>query len=470
MKTELKVGIFAIIVILILSYMTFKVGGLGLTFKKGYRLSVVFDDVSGLDVKSKVKIAGVNSGVVEKIELKDGKAGLTLRMEPTVKVYEDAEASLKVAGFLGDKNLVIGTGTPAHRLLRDGDSIKNTKPALDIDELANKLTSAASNISDMGETIKSMFGETEKKSLREAINNLKTITENVNAVVKENREPLRNILAKLEKLSNSLGDKGPKIVDDISQVAKDLREVIEENRYALKDSISNIKEVSKSAKDITQKVERGEGTIGKLFKDEKLYDSVSKVSGGLGKTFEVVDRLRTFMDFRAEYLSRLGDSKGYFDLTLQPRKDRYYILGVVSDPIGSVEVTDAATDGTKTRTEVTRRKFQFSAQFARRFQDYVLRIGMLENTFGLGADYYLANDKAKISFNAWDFGADEAKSGKAHLKIGFDYRIFKHIFVSGGIDNLLNSNRVGMYVGGGLEFEDEDFKYIFGGVSPRIGK
>ncbi len=41
MKTELKVGVFAIIVILVLSYMTFKVGGLGITLKKGYRLYVV---------------------------------------------------------------------------------------------------------------------------------------------------------------------------------------------------------------------------------------------------------------------------------------------------------------------------------------------------------------------------------------------------------------------------------------------
>ncbi|MEK7698682.1 MAG: MCE family protein, partial [Nitrospirota bacterium] len=88
---------------------------------------------------------------------------------------------------------------------------------------------------------------------------------------------------------------------------------------------------------------------------------------------------------------------------------------------------------------------------------------------GLGADYFLANDKAKVSFNAWDFGAEEARAEKAHVKVGFDYRIFKHIFISGGIDNLLNGSRRGIYVGGGLEFEDEDFKYIFG-VAPKLTK
>ena len=48
-STELKVGIFAIIVIIFLSYITFKVGGLPLLWEKGYRLYVTLDDITGLD-------------------------------------------------------------------------------------------------------------------------------------------------------------------------------------------------------------------------------------------------------------------------------------------------------------------------------------------------------------------------------------------------------------------------------------
>src|SRR4030065_592643 len=292
MKTELKVGLFAIIVILILSYMTFKVGGLGITLKKGYRLYVVFDDISGLDIKSRVKIAGVDAGIVEKIALKNGKAELTLLMEPDVKIYEDAEASLKVAGFLGDKNLVLWSGTPAQALLQEGDSIKKTKSALDIDQLANDLTSAATYISDLAETIQSIFGESEKKSLKEAIHNLKAITENLNEIVK---------------------------------------------------------------------VDKGEGTIGKLLKEDKLYNSFNKVAEGAGKTFDTVERMKTFMEFRSEYLTKEGNWKGYFNLTLQPRSDKYYILGLVTDPMGSVEITDTVTDGVKTTKEETTRKIKFTA-------------------------------------------------------------------------------------------------------------
>src|SRR3990167_7093545 len=132
MKTELKVGIFAIIVVIALAYMTFKVSDIGLGLKKGYRLYVTFENISGLDIKSKVKVAGVDSGVVEKIRLKDGKAELTILMEPDVTLYEDAKASLRVSGLLGDRYLSLWTGSSLRRPLKDGDSIMYTEPPIDI--------------------------------------------------------------------------------------------------------------------------------------------------------------------------------------------------------------------------------------------------------------------------------------------------------------------------------------------------
>ncbi|MBI4699483.1 MAG: MCE family protein [Nitrospirae bacterium] len=467
MKTELKVGIFALLVIIILSYMTFKISGLGVAWKRGNRLTVVFDNISGLDEKSKVKVAGVNAGVVENIRLKEGRAESTLLISPDIKIYNDAKASLRVSGLLGDKYLAVTPGTSGNTLLKDGDSITNTEEPIDIDELASKLTSAASGISDLSDNLKGIFGDDEKASFRETLRNLKTITKNLNAILEEDRRPLHNTLVQLDDFSRSLRDKGPGLIEDLSKAAKDLREVVEENRYAVKDSIENIKKASVSVGNIAQKMDAGEGTIGKLLKDDKLYNSVSNVAGGLGKTFDIVDRMKTYFDFRSEYLTKDGDWKGYFNLTLEPRKDKYYILGVVSDPLGTSEITDRTVNGVTTREEEVRRKFEFSAQFAKRFEDLALRVGMLENTFGFGADYFMANDRAKVSINAWDFSAEEPRAQRAHVKAGVDYRIFKHVFVSGGIDNILNSNRMGIFIGGGIEFEDEDFKYIFG-TAPRM--
>jgi phospholipid/cholesterol/gamma-HCH transport system substrate-binding protein len=460
MKTELKVGIFAIFVVIILAYMTFKVSGLGVAWKKGYRLHVIFENISGLDEKSRVKVAGVDAGIVSSVGLKEGKAKLTLLIRPDVVIYQDAKASLRVSGLLGDKYLALWAGTPEGEPLKEGDWIRHTESAADIDALANELSSAATYISDLAEGLKDIFGTTEKNAIKDTIHNLRAITGSLNEILKEDMEPLHRILVRLEDFSMTISDKGPGLIDDLSEAARELKGVIDENRYVVKESVENIEKASRSAGNIVRRIEEGEGTLGKLLQDDKLYDSFSNVAKGAGKSFKVVDDLKTYMDFRSEYLSEEGEWKGYFDLTLQTRRDLYYILGVVSDPIGLTEVTDKVVNDVTIREEEIKRKVEFTAQVAKRFEDFVLRVGMIESTFGFGLDYFMKNDGARVSLNAWDFSADEAHAEKAHVKLGFDYTIFKQVFIAGGVDNLLNSNRRGIYIGAGLMFEDEDLKYL----------
>jgi phospholipid/cholesterol/gamma-HCH transport system substrate-binding protein len=484
-STELKVGIFAIIVVFFLTYMTIKVGSLPLIWEKGYRLYVEFDDVSGLDEQSRIKVAGVESGIVEKIELVDGKAKLTLIINPDVEIYKNAKAYMRMSGLLGDRYLAISTGTSDEPVLKNGDIINNTVPAIDIGMLANQLTTAADYLKNLTENLNNIFGENQRDDIRESIYNLKVVTGNLKEISAVNKGPLSRTIAQLDsftkalsdqgpgfmddmrKVAKNLGDKGPKLIDNLNKAASELKAVIEENRGTFRESMENVRTVSKSAGNIVQKIEQGEGTLGKLMKDDTLYNSLSKVSTEAGKSLDVVSRLRTFVDFHTEYNSGESEWKGYFDLTLRPRQDKYYILGVVSDPKGSVETTETTVNGVTVIEEEVESEVEFTAQFAKRFKDLALRIGMMENTFGFGADYFFSNENGRIKFDMWDINAKEAEADEAHARIGIDYRIYKFIFVSGGIDNLLNSNRRGIYVGGGIKFEDEDFKYLFG-TSPSI--
>ncbi len=481
-STELKVGIFAILVIIVLSYMTFKIGSLPLLWERGYRLYVDFDDVNGLDEQSRIKIAGVEVGVVERINLEGGKARLTLALNPDVTVYSNAVASLRMSGLLGDKYLSLLIGSQDHPLMKSGEIIVNTRPAADIDMLANQLTTAAKHIGDMTKNLQDIFGQGERVAIKEAIQNLNTVTSNLREISEENREPLRNLIVQLDSFTEALSAKGPGVMDDISLMAKNLGEkgpelmenlnrvaneldqILADNKTAFKDSMENIRVTSESTSSIARKLDAGEGTLGRLLKEDELYESLAKVSREAGKSLDVVGRLRTFMDFHTEYNTEEAEWKGYFNLTLQPDKDKYYILGIVSDPMGSVEKTEKTTNNVTVIEEEIEDKIEFSAQFARRFDDFTLRVGLIENTFGFGADYFFSDNKGRMKFDLWDISAKEAKADKAHVRLGIDYRIFKYVFVSGGVDNLLNSNRRGIYVGGGLEFEDEDFKYLFGNV------
>jgi len=102
-SAEAKVGLFVLVALIILGYMSFRVGEQGFGMKKGYPVNVVFDDATGLEKDASVQIAGVEVGRVEDISLKNGKALVRLRITPEVKLEKDAEAKIKAYGILGDK-------------------------------------------------------------------------------------------------------------------------------------------------------------------------------------------------------------------------------------------------------------------------------------------------------------------------------------------------------------------------------
>jgi len=496
LSTELRVGLFALVVLAILTYMTFKVGGFEWIKKEGYTVYVYFENIAGLDEKTKIKVAGVDAGVIEKIELREGTARLTLRIDPGVKLYSDASGAIKATGLLGDKYLEVKIGSKKP-FLKSGDTIKNVTEVVDIDDMARNLSEVSSNINKLALSLNESLGTEEaKRSLKESILNLREITANINSIIISNDKRFRDVLDNINNLSASINDlvttnkepfttamanfkdfsgtlksDGPEVITNLNKATKELKALVEESRTSIKSTTDSIKGTTESLESITKKIDSGEGTLGKLVKDDRLYESINKAAEGVDKTIGAIERFKTFITFQADYLTKPKDGKGYFYLTLQPRPDKYYILGVVGDPLGRVTTKQTVTTGpsgtTTVKEEKTKREIEFTAQFAKRFKDVALRIGLTENTFGLGGDYFFNNDKGKVTADIWDFSNDEEGARSPHLRVGMDYFLFKHLFVSAGADNVLNKKWRGGYAGVGLRFEDEDFKYLFG-TMPRI--
>ncbi len=486
LSTELKVGLFAVLVVTIMTFMTFKVGGLDWVKEEGNIYYVYFKNIAGLNEKTKLKIAGVDAGLIEKIELHEGVAKMTVRVQKEVRMFSDASASIKATGLLGDKYLEIKPGSkePA---LKNGDTIQDVLEIVDIDDMVRKLSKVSENISTLAIALNEALGtEDAKRSLRETVSNLSNITANLNETIVVNDEKMRNVLDNIKTLTaslNKLVDKnkepitdtvgnlrefsaklktdGPELIANLNKTTRELKEMVEETKPSIKNTVESLDK-------ITKKIDQGEGTLGKLVKDERLYENINKAAEGVEKTFGAIDRFKTFITFQAEYLNKIEDGKGYFYLTLQPRRDRYYILGVVGDPLGTVKTTETVTnvDGITIRKkeEKTKQEIEFTAQYAMRYKDVALRLGLTENTFGAGGDYFFHNDRGRVTVDAWDFSNDEEHSKNPHIKAGVDYFIFKNVFVSAGIDNILNSRWRGGYAGLGLRLEDEDLKYILGTI------
>lgn len=483
-KTELIVGIFAMLIFAALTFMTFRVGDFAIGKKKGYTLYVDFQNTAGLDAKTRIKVAGVDAGIIENIELVDGVAHLTLRISSEIKIYSDAVAGIRATGLLGDKylELRVGAKKPA---LPAGATIKNVQELVDVDDLMQNLTKLSANVTEL---VNGLNQPDIKNAMRATVFNLKDITEHLDTMlgdkgsfgaiisrvdsltarldemVRRNSEPLTNTIANLEEFSGSLRTHGPELISGLSETVAELRALLKESRSNIEDLIDKTGTTIEDVSAITAKIRRGEGTLGKLINDEALYSSLTNAAGGVERALSSINRFRTFLTFRGDYLTRMSEAKGGFYLTLQPRPDKFYVLGVVGDTLGNVETTTTSINGVITTERKVTKNLEFTAQFGKRFGDTALRVGLTENTFGVGLDQYLLKDRLKLSMDAWDFGAEEDEASRAHLNIGADYFVFKNVFVSAGLDNILNSNRFGASVGGGLRFEDEDFKYLFGTI------
>ena len=131
---ELIVGIFVIAGIICLGYLSVKMAKMDIFSEDGYELYAVFADIGGLKEGSSVLIAGMEVGRVKSITMEDYEAKVVISIKKDIKIQEDAIASIKTRGLIGEKFFSITPGG-SEVLLKPGERIRETMPALDIEEL-----------------------------------------------------------------------------------------------------------------------------------------------------------------------------------------------------------------------------------------------------------------------------------------------------------------------------------------------
>ena len=136
---ETVVGIFVVIGLFAITYMTVKLGNVGFIGEQSYSLFAKYTSVSGLRVGSPVNMLGLEIGRVEsfKMDQENQVAIVELKINNGIEVYDDAIASIKTEGLIGDKFVSIDAGGGGD-LLANGDTIADTESPTDIMDLVSK--------------------------------------------------------------------------------------------------------------------------------------------------------------------------------------------------------------------------------------------------------------------------------------------------------------------------------------------
>jgi|SRR5215475_2182993 len=136
-KVNVAVGVFVVLGILALAYLSIRLGKVSFLGGRGYIVTADFPSVGGLKAGSSVEIAGVEVGRVDSIGLADYQARVVLRLEPDVKLQEDSIASIKTKGLIGEKYIRISPGG-SDKLIGPGGRIREVEAPVDFEELLSK--------------------------------------------------------------------------------------------------------------------------------------------------------------------------------------------------------------------------------------------------------------------------------------------------------------------------------------------
>ena len=134
---ETGVGIFLIAGLLCLGYLSVKLGDVNLFGSDRYLVSARFANVSGLKEGASVEVAGVSVGKVSKINLDDYEALVELEIDPDIKLQEDAIASIRTQGIIGDKYVKIKVGG-SEEYVDEGGELLETESAIEVEERVSK--------------------------------------------------------------------------------------------------------------------------------------------------------------------------------------------------------------------------------------------------------------------------------------------------------------------------------------------
>lgn len=345
-----------------------------------------------------------------------------------------------------------------------------------------KIDSILTNVDRFTEDLSGMTQEN-REELKNMIADLRSFSGELNQFMKENRTQLNNTVNNLDSFMATLSEDTPEITGN-------LKGILKENRDNLKSTMSEVEEASQKLNstmanldNITEKLDRGEGTIGRLLNDEETVDGINEAIDGINKFINPVNKLRIDVGFQTEYLGTRGDYKSYVNLNIKPTRDHYYMIKVVSDPNNPESMTRTQVKDTETgavlsdKTEYESKDgFKFTLMIAQRYFDTEFRLGLIENTAGFGVDQYFGRqDQFRLNMDVWEFSRRDDMP--VHLRIGGYWRFLNNLYLVAGVDDILNNQTTydgksykNPYVGIGLNFNEDYIKSFLGTVVGTASK
>jgi phospholipid/cholesterol/gamma-HCH transport system substrate-binding protein len=354
-------------------------------------------------------------------------------------------------GILGDKHVEIFGGEESDPPLAEGGQILNVKDQGSLDNIITKVGDIADSLKKVSDNLADAVSDdgTNKHILGRIVLNIEKLTADLSQITGENKQQIGEIVDQVHDITTSLDE----LINDDSN---------EGFKKTWKRTMVRIDSIMKNIDEVAAKVNSGQGTIGKLINDDTTVEELNTAIQGVSNLLDGASRIETALDFHGDYLGEIGETKTNIGIQIKPGLDRFYYIGIISDPAGVVRETDTVhTDngsGTETLNQNEKKTYKnrtkFTILYGLNFWDFSVRGGIIEDRGGLGIDYNFFRKKLKLSVDAFNFD-------KMNLRFNARYNLFWGLYVQAGIDDSLDNNkRKSGYLGAGLFLSNDDLKLL----------
>ncbi len=290
-RTEMKVGIFVLLALLIVGYMSFKLGGQSISTRKGYPLYFIVDSASGLAPNSRVEMAGIPIGYVKSISLINGEAKVSIIIYDRYKIARNSTVWVRTKGILGDKYVELHQGNTNNGILSPGERITRVIRPQDLDELFVNMGPVFEDLKSVANSLANTIGTKQgEENLKETLSNIKDATRSIK-IISQRLQNGQGTLGKLltsDKLYNQLES----TMDSLQQVANNINHgkgtigklINDDTVYnQIESTMTSLNKTVNSLNVVADRLKNGQGTLGKLMASDELYNELKSTVTSLNK-------------------------------------------------------------------------------------------------------------------------------------------------------------------------------------------
>lgn len=278
-RREFKIGVFAVITILVAWWGIKWLGGQNVLITSSTYYAY-YDDVSGLIPSSRIKLRGVEIGNVQDIELEN----TTVRVEMLIEdkyiemIPSNSVAEIRSAGLMGGTEINIIQGDAKDFIVADGTIKGVVKPDM-IGSMADKAGELLNGLNTTVESVNSLLS-TNSETITDLISNLEAMSSSVNSIVASAQSNIEGTLTNLNTFTQTLSQNSSRIENMLSNLDQFSEDLAEAQFVAqLRSTLAELDAIVKS-------INEGDGTAGMLINDKALYDSLNQASGNLAALLE----------------------------------------------------------------------------------------------------------------------------------------------------------------------------------------